>query len=82
MRGHDLEDQSLAPLHDKGHHRSRAESWTSDNPNQAMSCVMVWYLFSAASTFINKILIKQYQVSAELLTVFHLAVGTSCDGKV
>lgn len=40
---------------------------------------MVWYLFSTAATFTNKILIKEHHVSAEMLTLCHLFISVLCD---
>ncbi|DBA03665.1 TPA: hypothetical protein N0F65_006844 [Lagenidium giganteum] len=43
------------------------------------TCLVVWYLFSTASTFTNKNLIKHHHVSAEMLTLSHLFVSVVCD---
>lgn len=46
---------------------------------KVIACLLTWYLFSAASTFTNKTLIKHHHVSAEMLTLSHLFVSVVCD---
>ncbi|CAH0479749.1 unnamed protein product [Peronospora belbahrii] len=46
---------------------------------QVGCCLCVWYLFSTWSTFINKVLIKEYHVSAEMLTMCHHFISIILD---
>ncbi|ETV66201.1 hypothetical protein, variant 1 [Aphanomyces astaci] len=62
--------------------RLRSPSWSSDNPYQAMFYMLCWYTFSTSATFINKTLIKEHGMSAELLTVCHLVMGTIFDAAI
>ncbi|OQR88633.1 Drug/Metabolite Transporter (DMT) Superfamily [Thraustotheca clavata] len=62
-----------------GPSRPRAMSWSSDNPSTAILYMICWYAFSTTATFINKILIKEHGLSAEVLTVCHLVLGTCFD---
>ncbi|KAG9400213.1 hypothetical protein AC1031_011123 [Aphanomyces cochlioides] len=62
--------------------RHRSSSWSSDNPYQAVIYMVCWYTFSTSATFINKILIKEHGMSAELLTVCHLILGTCFDAAI
>ncbi|KAI9921158.1 hypothetical protein PsorP6_002462 [Peronosclerospora sorghi] len=39
----------------------------------------LWYLFSTASTFTNKVLIKKHHVSAEMITMCHIFVSIVFD---
>jgi hypothetical protein len=47
--------------------------------SQVGCSLMVWYLFSTAATFTNKVLIKEHHVSAEMLTLCHRFVSVLCD---
>lgn len=40
---------------------------------------MTWYFFSTAATFTNKVLIKEYHLSAGMLTLCHLFVSVVMD---
>ncbi|EQC29975.1 hypothetical protein SDRG_12254 [Saprolegnia diclina VS20] len=62
--------------------RPRSASWSSDNPSTAIVYMLAWYTFSTSATFINKILIKEHGLSAEALTVCHLALGTCFDAAI
>ncbi|KDO30647.1 hypothetical protein SPRG_04548 [Saprolegnia parasitica CBS 223.65] len=62
--------------------RPRSASWSSDNPSTAILYMLAWYIFSTSATFINKILIKEHGLSAEALTVCHLALGTCFDAAI
>nr|XP_008864418.1 hypothetical protein H310_02625 [Aphanomyces invadans]ETW06343.1 hypothetical protein H310_02625 [Aphanomyces invadans] len=62
--------------------RLRSSSWSSDNPCQAVFYMLCWYTFSTSATLINKSLIKEHGMSAELLTVCHLVMGTIFDAAI
>ncbi|GLD92959.1 hypothetical protein PINS_up001551 [Pythium insidiosum] len=62
----------------KGHH-GLLDRIRANKGLMTMCHLMTWYLFSAASTFTNKVLIKQHHLSAEVLTLSHLFVSVICD---
>ncbi|CAI5717760.1 unnamed protein product [Hyaloperonospora brassicae] len=77
----DLEDGLSVPVKGYKHTSSHAmaQHLRDHKALRICCCLSVWYLFSMSATFINKVLIKDHHVSAEMLTMCHLFVSILLD---
>ncbi|TMW63229.1 hypothetical protein Poli38472_002170 [Pythium oligandrum] len=79
----DIESAPTAPVGvyspRKGHQASLLDRLRANKGLMTMVYLAIWYSFSTAATFTNKTLIKQYHVSAEMLTLSHLFISVICD---